>query len=55
LRRPLQVGEDAGDRAWSRVSAIAQIEDKPRISHGVPAESGGSRFILAKKFFYLSE
>ena len=51
----LQIGTHPGDRPGPRIPAVAQIEHKSRISHGFSAESGGRGFILAKKFFYLSE
>jgi len=51
----LQIGENALDRPRPRVATVAQIENKSRISNSFAAESGWSGFILAEKFFDLSE
>jgi hypothetical protein len=55
LRGCLQIGEDARDRLRSRVSAVAKIEDKARISNDISTESGRSCVISAQEFFYFSE
>jgi len=51
----LQIGEHTLDCAGPGIATVAQIENKSRISNGFATESSWSRFILAKKFFDLSE
>jgi hypothetical protein len=51
----LKIGQDAFDRFRPRVAALAQIEDKSRISNNISAKSGGSRFITAQELFHFSK
>jgi hypothetical protein len=55
LRGSLKIGEDPGDCGWPRVAAVAQIEDKSRISDSFPSKTGWSRIVTAQEFFHLSE
>jgi len=55
LRESFQVRANASHGHGPWITAVAQVEDEPRVAYGFPSESGRSCVILTQEFFYLSE
>ena len=51
----LQIRTDPRHGRRPRVAAVPQIEDEPRVSHGIASKSGGSNVTLAQELFYFSQ
>src|SRR4051812_42849036 len=49
--RFLQIGTHPGHGFRSRIAAITQVEDEPRVAHRDPAEAGRRNVSLTQKFF----
>jgi hypothetical protein len=50
----LQIGADALDRSWPRLSPSPKVEDEPGIADDVTAETRRRDTPTSQKFLYLS-
>jgi hypothetical protein len=53
LRR-LQIGKDSLDCLSARLPAVAEVEDKTRIAHGIAAEASRGDPAETQELFYFS-